>query len=359
MTRRRTVPLFLFILLSIGAIASIVPADAPAICKIAGVPRIKQLTNYCGPATLAAVMQYYGIETSQEVVGKAVYNALSGATSGADMLYYARQQGMAAYSWNTNIDDLKLKLSAGMPVIALQQNSREDTSGHFRVITGYNDKLDKFYVMDPYYDNIKELTYKEADRLWRRMGFWALIVMPKDRDIFQKELNDKNPVVHMDLSYAMFQRKEYQEALKETRLALKLEPKNSYAQSMLYRIQSIIGTQSEQKTAITTSAKKANAEPDKKANTEADKKVSVNTSSNVSATAEKKVETQQDTNKPAEPEKSAEAKPIEKAVVESDSKKAVKSDDKTAVEPEKKVNVEPEEKAAVQSEKADEVKPEE
>ena len=335
MTHRKSLTVSFFILLSIGIAASIVPADAPTVCKIAGVPRIKQLTNYCGPACLTAVMQHYGMGVTQETVGKAVYNAASGATSGADMLYYARQKGMAAYSWNATAEDLKQKLVAGFPVIALQQNSREDTSGHFRVFTGYDEKVGKFYVMDPYYDNIKELTYKEADQLWKRMGYWALIVMPKDRDIFNKDLNDKNPVVHMDLSYAMFEHKQYAEALKETQLALKLEPKNTYAQSMLNRIRNMIAQNAGQNKSASAEADKAeespvrqepdaqqskatDKQPDEKTGSEQNKPADNEQSANVSAEQDKTASEQQDIKASTKQDGEADIQPNEKASIEQD-----------------------------------------
>ena len=236
-------PLCTSILIIMGLFlsGSLAYTEIPDNYKMDGVPRIKQLHNYCGPACVTAVMQYYGEKTTQETVGKEVYDPLSGATNGADMLFYARQKGYAAYSWNTNIEDVKKKLAEGIPVIVLQQNSAEDTSGHYRVLTGYDDNAEKFYVMDPYYDNITELKYSVCKSWWGKMGYWALMVAPTEKDKFKTELYTKNPVVHMDLAYANYKRKNYDGALAEANMALELEPGNKFAVSMLDKIQNAIG----------------------------------------------------------------------------------------------------------------------
>lgn len=239
---RKTVSTSAFILLSIGLFGRLSLGECPTTCRIDGVPRIKQLHNYCGPAALASVFQYLGeTKTTQEDVGKVVFDPVGCATNGADMLLCARNKGYSAYSWNSSIADAKRKLAAGSPILALQQNSMTDVSGHYRVLTGYDDAKSKFYVMDPYYDDITELSYDKCEKLWRPMGYWGLLVVPTDKDVFAKDLNDKNPVVHMDLSYAMYKHGDYTNALKEAKLALALEPSNDYTRSILSKINKAMG----------------------------------------------------------------------------------------------------------------------
>ena len=241
MLRRRPLATLLLLALSLLAASSATNARVPAAYKITGVPRIKQMTNYCGPAALTSVLQFHGKGITQEVVGRAVYDPIGSSTNGADMLFFSREQGFAAYSWNSSISDAKLKIADGLPVVVLQQNSKTDTSGHYRVLTGYDDAAEKFYVVDPYYDAITELSYSDCERLWKRMGHWALLVAPTAKDTFQTELGERNAVVHLDLSYANFKRKDYAVALKEAQLALAVEPGNTYAVSMLNKARAAAG----------------------------------------------------------------------------------------------------------------------
>jgi len=233
------------LLISLFLTGAVARAEAPKSFKIDDVPRIKQLTNYCGPAVVSAVFKHFGREISQETVGKAVYDPSSRATSGSDMLLFGQENGFAAYSWNSGIEDVKSKLAAGLPVIVLQQNSLTDTSGHYRVLTGYDDASSKFYAMDPYYDEITELSYPKCEQLWHPTGHWALIYVPPARDAFRDQLGARNPVLHMDLSLARFKRKEYDQALQEANKALALEPGNSYALSILGKIKKALGAGSQ------------------------------------------------------------------------------------------------------------------
>lgn len=167
----------LFILALSCASVTAAPSEIPKSYRIDGVPRIKQMTNYCGPACLAAVFQFLGRNIAQEEIGKSIYNATYGATTGPDMLHYAQRIGYTAYLWNSSLGEVKAKIATGTPVIALQQNSYLDRSGHYRVLIGYDDVAGKFYVMDPYYDQT-EMSYDKTERLWRAMGYWALMIMP-------------------------------------------------------------------------------------------------------------------------------------------------------------------------------------
>jgi len=242
MRLKKTLSTSAFLMLSIALTGHLILAEESNVCRIDNVPRIKQLTNYCGPAALTCVLQHCGESITQQEVGKAVFDPVDNATNGADMLLYVRNRGYAAYSWNSSIEDAKRKLAAGAPMLVLQQNSTKDTSGHYRVLTGYDDAAKKFYVMDPYYDDITELSYTQCEKLWKSMGYWAMVCVPKDKDCFASELNDRNPVVHMDLSFALYKQKDYASALKEAKTALALEPGNSYTLSIMQKINRAIGS---------------------------------------------------------------------------------------------------------------------
>ena len=217
-------------------------AELPGRFKIDGVARVKQQANYCGPAAMESVFRAHGKKLTQETIGQEIYDAVGSATNGADMLLYAREHGFRAYSWNSSISDAKRKIAAGVPVIVLQQNSLTDSSGHYRVLVGYDDTRSVFHVVDPYYDKT-EMSYSESERLWNPMGHWALLITPKEKDRFKNELDTRNPVVHMDLSYARYKRKDYQTALAEANLALKLEPGNRFALALVDKITRAISAQ--------------------------------------------------------------------------------------------------------------------
>ncbi|MEN6371024.1 MAG: C39 family peptidase [Armatimonadota bacterium] len=217
----------------------------PSRCLISSVPYVKQLTNYCGPATLTTVLKYWQADANQESVGEEVYDSSIKATNGADMMLYARKRGFSAYSWNSSLADLKEKLALGIPVIVLQDTSVMDRSGHYRVVTGYDETAGVVYVSDPYEPDKKQIDYNTFLTLWQRHGNWSLLVCPANRDVFKQDLDEKNPVVHIDLAYIYYKRGDNKAAEKESRLALALEPQNYSAQMLLSKAISAAGTHSE------------------------------------------------------------------------------------------------------------------
>ncbi len=216
----------------------------PGKCVLGDVPYVQQMRNYCGPASLTSVLRYWGQDIDQVAIGKAVYDKALQATNGADMILFARDKGFAAYSWNSTIDDLKIKLMAGIPVIVLQDSSLSDRSGHFRVATGYDDDKKIVYVNDPYEPETKSISYDDFTTMWRRWGNWALLVCTKDRDMYKAELDEKNPVVHIDLAYIYFQRHNLEAAERESMVALKLEPGNFCAKDLLAKSSRALGARS-------------------------------------------------------------------------------------------------------------------
>ncbi|MGR3342226.1 MAG: C39 family peptidase, partial [Paracoccaceae bacterium] len=62
-----------------------VPGDLPTRAAIADVPLIKQQEFYCGPASLAMVMQWSGIEVTQAEIAAQAFSPGAKGTYLADM----------------------------------------------------------------------------------------------------------------------------------------------------------------------------------------------------------------------------------------------------------------------------------
>lgn len=235
------------ILLALLAL-SMTPANSreksPRHCVVGDVPYVQQMHNYCGPASLTSVLTFWGLDIDQATIGKAVFDKSLQATNGADMILFARAKGFSAYSWNSDMGDLKAKLLTGCPVIVLQDSSITDKSGHYRVAIGYDDDKKVIYVNDPYEPDTKSISYDRFQTLWNRHGNWALLVCAKEKDQFKVELDEKNPVVHIDLAYVYFKRHDLESAERESMAALKLEPTNYCAKDLLARSTQALGARS-------------------------------------------------------------------------------------------------------------------
>jgi predicted double-glycine peptidase len=207
--------------------------ELPSKFYIPSVPHVRQLQNYCGPASLSMVLNFWGSQTNQKTIGQTVFDRKQQATNGGDLLVYARNLGYSAYSYNSNMNDLKWKLASGIPIIVQQYFATNDNTYHFRVIIGYNDNDSTFTVSDPEETIETKISYSKFIRLWQDLGNWALLIVPSSRDVFTKELNDENPVLHMDLASTYARKKEWGMAEAEARKALKLYPEDPEMQSIV------------------------------------------------------------------------------------------------------------------------------
>lgn len=148
---------------------------------IKDVPFFPQERYHCGPASLASVMNYYGILASEEDVAKEVYNPkLSGALS-MDMLNYARSKGLEASYSKASLEDVKKEIVLNRPVILfLDLGYSFYPVRHYMVVTGYNDAVG-YLTAHSGIEKDKIFSYKELQTAWEKTGFGAVFIRPKGK----------------------------------------------------------------------------------------------------------------------------------------------------------------------------------
>lgn len=144
--------------------------------KVLDVPFVKQKDNFCGPASLSSVLNFYGIKVSQEDIGKAVYNPkLKGALI-TDLENYAKSLGLNAKAKQGSLEDLKTYIDEGIPPIILVDLGKFFVSiPHYMVVIGYEG--DNFFLHTGY-EEAKEIKARDLDKIWSKMGRVMLIVYP-------------------------------------------------------------------------------------------------------------------------------------------------------------------------------------
>ena len=154
----------LFILLASNALA----------LEIEGVPFIRQDSQFCGPASLASVMTYYGVPENQKTIGAAVYSEkLQGALI-TDLERYARQKGFETKSGQGTVEELKAEMDRGRPVMVLVDLGFWVVSKpHYLVVIGYDDE--GFTAHDGY-TPANRYPYARFSEIWGKMGNAYLLV---------------------------------------------------------------------------------------------------------------------------------------------------------------------------------------
>jgi hypothetical protein len=182
-------------------------ADNPAAYAIPGIPYHFQITSwYCGPASLQMMMDYLGEEVGQHNIADVANDVFGSGCISTDMRrcghfsgmstaiqdpllqgYTERQLGYASIDRNflTNASQrLKNTVYAQYPVFTLTWFDGSHSSGHYRVVKGYDDSLDVFVIHDPWYygglcgpDVLIQQSFF-VDNLWDYSGHWCLVVSP-------------------------------------------------------------------------------------------------------------------------------------------------------------------------------------
>lgn len=154
--------------------------DAPSRAQVIGVPLIQQEDFFCGPASIAMVMQWAGAEVTQQQVAALAFSPGAGGTYLADMIGSSRRLGQLAVEIS-DFDQLLTEVSAGHPVIVFQNLGLGVLPvWHYGVVTGYDFEKDEVYLNSGQLDQMV-MAFAVFERTWRRGDFWGLVVLPPDQ----------------------------------------------------------------------------------------------------------------------------------------------------------------------------------
>lgn len=142
-------------------------------------PLIRQEDFFCGPASIAMVMQWAGSEITQKDVAALAFSPGAGGTYLADMIGSSRRLGQLAVEIN-NFDQLLAEVTAGHPVIVFQNLGLGVLPvWHYGVVTGYDFEKDEVYLNSGQLNQMV-MAFAVFERTWRRGDYWALVVLPPD-----------------------------------------------------------------------------------------------------------------------------------------------------------------------------------
>lgn len=163
-------------------------AASPAKAALGPLPFISQTMNNCGPASIAEVLDFWGIHKTQgEVQSTLRADGNPHGMAPFGIPGYARALGMDAFMGAGGTDALlKALVSGGFPVIVSQWVSLSDHYGHYRPIEAYDDVRGVFVSSDPYLGPDHAISYGEFDKIWAAANNRFYVVYPPAR---QQQLN--------------------------------------------------------------------------------------------------------------------------------------------------------------------------
>jgi len=152
-------------------------AGTPPQREIASVPFFPQDEYQCGPAALAMVLAWSGLDVKPAELTEKVYTAsLQGSLQPA-MIAGARRSGRLAYVIS-GTENLIREIAAGHPVIVLQNLGLSWIPvWHYAVAVGYDTPRDEV-MLHSGLDARQRLSMPVFQNTWARAGDWGLLVLP-------------------------------------------------------------------------------------------------------------------------------------------------------------------------------------
>ena len=122
------------------------PHHVPAQTLIKSVPFFAQAKHQCGPAALAMVLQWSGVDVTPKQLVSFVYLPVKRGSLQWGLISAARRHGRLAYVF-TGMADLIQEVAAGNPVVVLQNlGLRWLPKWHYAVVVGYNTDTNLFEI---------------------------------------------------------------------------------------------------------------------------------------------------------------------------------------------------------------------
>jgi tetratricopeptide (TPR) repeat protein len=198
--------------------------------------------NYCGPACLAMVLNYWDKTRSfsQRKIADEIYDSESQATYNSELVLYPRTKGFESYSFQGNLLILKDLVGKDIPVIVLTKTIKQIAKGHYRVVIGFDDDENQIIFHDPYFGDRTAMTSKNFMKVWelgkgRNQSRWMMAVVP-GQNPFPFPALQNDPLTSINLATAYYRRSDFmksREQWEKVKESLSEDPYPLYSLAMV------------------------------------------------------------------------------------------------------------------------------
>ncbi len=156
--------------------------------------RDKQDWNNCGPATLALQLRFWGWQGDQYEISKVIKPTRDDRNVNVEeLVYFVRTRAgwlNAEYRVGGDLEIIKKLIAAGIPVI-VEESFEVDRqywpnddlwSGHYRLITGYDDGTQMFTAHDTEIGANQKVSFADTDANWQAFNRVYIMVYPSEME---------------------------------------------------------------------------------------------------------------------------------------------------------------------------------
>ncbi|HEX4880263.1 MAG TPA: PA2778 family cysteine peptidase [Limnobacter sp.] len=151
-----------------------------ATVELTQVPFFPQEEFFCGPSSLAMVLNHQGADTQPNALAELVYLPGRQGSLQLEMLAAPRGLGYLSYSLNPNLPALFAALNAGYPsVVLLNLALPIAPKWHYAVVVGYKAASNTMVLRSGPKER-EEIPLPTFLKLWERSNNWAFVVLKPD-----------------------------------------------------------------------------------------------------------------------------------------------------------------------------------
>jgi predicted double-glycine peptidase len=144
---------------------------------IKDVPFYPQEAYQCGPASLAGVLNYWGLNISPAEIATEIYSQKARGTLDADMVFYAEKKGLRASQYQGSLEALKKNIDSNQPLIVLVDDGFwVYQNDHYMVAVGYDEGS---LIVNSGKKQHQLIPLSRFLKSWERTKFWTLQITPK------------------------------------------------------------------------------------------------------------------------------------------------------------------------------------
>ncbi|MCA1321557.1 C39 family peptidase [Bacillus tianshenii] len=134
---------------------------------------IVQKYNYCVPACLQMIFNYYGKQFTQDEIAQAVFGI--NGTSLYDAVKFAEEEGFSCKYLFGNQTLFKNLIDEGVPVLL---NIEYPEGAHVMLIIGYDDQLSAYELLDPNTPESSYVSYEAFELQFSNNSFHSVAIVP-------------------------------------------------------------------------------------------------------------------------------------------------------------------------------------
>lgn len=155
-------------------------ARLPERVELADVPFFQLSDSQGGPSALAALLNHHGVISSPGLVDERIQQLAKGQSAQAGLERAARSYELLVYPLAGNLDTLIQQVSAGHPVLVMQDRLFAGPGSQFAVLVGY-DQRERTLVLRSGNTRRWYTSFASFDDAWAGVGRWAVLIQPADQ----------------------------------------------------------------------------------------------------------------------------------------------------------------------------------